>query len=59
MNNDLYNETIERHGRTYHYDPDTDTYYCRNTETAISKYSWISVTVLLCAIAYYIEYHAK
>ena len=57
--NDLYNETIERRGKIYHYDPDLDCYYCRSTETAISKYSWIAVTVLFAAIAYYIEYHAK
>jgi hypothetical protein len=59
MNNDLYNETIVRRGRTYHYDPDTDTYYCRSNETAISKYSWIVCVLVLAAICYYVEYHAK
>ena len=54
--NELYNETIQRNGQVYHYDPDHDIYYRRYNETAVSKYSWIVVTVVLAAIAYYIEY---
>ena len=26
--NDLYNETVVRNGKTYHYDPDHDIYSC-------------------------------
>ena len=54
--NELYNETIVRNGQVYHYDPDHDIYYRRYNETAVSKYSWIVVTVVFAAIAYYIEY---
>jgi hypothetical protein len=34
--NDLYNETIKRNGRIYHYDPDQDIYYCRGSEALVS-----------------------
>ena len=54
--NDLYNETITRNGREYHYNPDRDIYYAYTEETAISKSAWIVVTLVLCAIAYYVEY---
>lgn len=55
--NDLYNETITRNGREYHYDPDMDVYYCRySDETTAGKYAWIVVTLVLCAIAYYVEH---
>lgn len=55
--NDLYNETIVRNGKIYHYDPDMDIYYCRySDETTASKYAWIVVTLVLCAIVYYVEY---
>ena len=43
--NELYNETIERNGKTYHYDPDMDIYY-----------SWIVTIALLSAVCIYIEY---
>ena len=54
--NELYNETIERRGKIYHYDPDYDCYYVRSTETTISKYTWIVLTILLAAVAYYVEF---
>lgn len=55
--NDLYNETVTRQGKTYHYDPDMDIYSCRYThESTLSKSAWIYVTLVLCAIAYYMEY---
>jgi hypothetical protein len=47
-------------GRLYRYDPDFDAYYpVHQSESAISKHSWIAVSVILAAIAYYIEFHAK
>lgn len=55
--NDLYNETIQRNGKTYHYDPDMDCYYCRyNPESTAGKYAWIVCVVVLAAIAYWVEY---
>ena len=57
MNNDTYNETIERRGKIYHYDPDMDCYYCRyGDESTMSKYSWIFLVLFMCAVAYYVEY---
>jgi hypothetical protein len=59
MNKDLYNETIERNGVTYHYDPDYDCYYRRYTKDDLghwSQYGWIYVILLLAAICYYVEY---
>jgi hypothetical protein len=54
--NDLYNETITRNGREYHYDPDRDIYYAYTEETAISKSAWIWTVLILSAVAYYVEY---
>ena len=54
--NDSYNETITRNGKIYHYDPDMDVYYSRHSASTVSKYAWIYVTLVLCAIAYYVEY---
>jgi hypothetical protein len=55
--NDLYNETIIRKGKTYHYDPDMDVYYCRySDESTLSKYAWIVCVLVLAAVAYYVEY---
>lgn len=57
MNNDLYNETIERRGKIYHYDPDMDCYYCRSSdESSVGKYGWIVLVILLAIAAYCIEY---
>ncbi len=57
--NDLYNEYIDRHGHKYRYDPDHDCYYRVYTDkdlTHISQFGWIYVTVILCAICYYVEF---
>jgi len=57
MNNDLYNETIERNGRIYHYDPDQDIYYVRYTRTGHwDQFGWIYAVAVLSAICYYVEY---
>ena len=55
--NELYNETVERNGKTYHYDPDMDIYYSRYEPNGHwDKYNWIYVIVVLCAVAYYVEF---
>lgn len=55
--NELYNETVERNGKIYHYDPDRDIYYCRHEPmSTFDKYAWIVVTLLLLIIVWYIEY---
>jgi len=55
--NDLYNETIERRGRIYHYDPDTDCYYSRGSdESTTSKWAWIMLVIALAICAWCIEY---
>ena len=57
MNNDLYNETITRNGKTYHYDPDSDIYYVRYASHSFwDRYSWIVVVVLLAIVCYLLEY---
>ena len=54
--NDLYNETITRNGKTYHYDPDHDVYHSRNTdESVFSQWSWILVVIVLAAICYWLD----
>lgn len=56
MNNDLYNETVERNGKIYHYDPDQDIYYCRyKPMSTFDRYAWIVLIVVLGAIAWYLE----
>ena len=55
--NELYNETIERRGKIYHYDPDTDTYYQRHASHRFwDKYAWIIVVILLTIACYCIEF---
>ena len=55
--NDLYNETVTRNGRVYHYDPDHDVYYSRSIdESVFSQWAWVYVVVVLGAICYYVEY---
>jgi hypothetical protein len=54
--NDLYNETITRQGKIYHYDPDRDIYYAYTEESTLSQYAWIWVTVLMAAVCYYLEF---
>jgi len=53
---DMYNETIERMGKTYYYDPDYDCYYCKyEPMNHWSKYNWIYVIAVLSAIRWLIE----
>ena len=48
MNDDLYNEYIERRGRQYRYDPDHDCYYAVEGEmSGFDKYAWIITIVVL------------
>jgi len=54
--NDLYNETVVRRGKIYHYDPDMDCYYSRSNESTVSKYAWIVLVVILAICAWCIEY---
>ena len=53
--NDLYNQTIEVNGKTYHYDPDHDIYYTRTTETIASKWAWLALVIGLALAAFFIE----
>ena len=55
--NELYNETIERNGKIYHYDPDRDVYYCRyEPMSTFDKYAWIVLILLLTTIVFFLEY---
>ena len=55
--NELHNETIERNGKIYHYDPDQDIYYCRHEPmSTFDKYAWIVLILLLTTIAFFLEY---
>lgn len=54
--NDLYNETVERNGKIYHYDPDRDIYYAYTAESTVSQYSWIVLVIILALVCYYVEY---
>jgi hypothetical protein len=40
----------------YHYDPDRDIYYAYQTESALSQWAWIVVTVVLATVALCLEY---
>jgi hypothetical protein len=51
--NDLYNETVTRNGRIYHYDPDRDIYYAYQQESTISKWAWIWVIAVLTVVCYF------
>jgi hypothetical protein len=60
--NNPHNELILKDGKQYRYDPDYDCYYrvyAREEYAALphwSKYNWLYVTAVLCAIAYYVEF---
>ena len=54
--NDLYTKTIVVEGKTYHYDPDRDIYYAYSEETAISRWAWVVLVLLLALAAWYLEY---
>jgi hypothetical protein len=52
--NEPYNETIERRGKIYHYDPDTDVYYSRSSdEGIISRWAWLALVLVLAICAYW------
>jgi hypothetical protein len=58
--NELYNETVERNGKTYHYNPEHDCYYYRNAPlSTVDRYSWIVVTILMTAVCIYVEFFIK
>jgi len=55
--NELYNETIERRGKTYHYDPDYDCFYPQHhydydNGVFVQKYGWIIWTLILTALVF-------
>ena len=55
--NELYNETIERRGKIYHYDPDRDIYYARPVALSrFDQWAWIVVSAGLLAVVLYLEY---
>lgn len=56
MNNDQYNHTEIIRGKLYRYDPDFDAYYRVYEEHTVCKYLWIPLTVVLCALCYYLEF---
>ena len=51
--NDLYNETVTRNGRVYHYDPDRDIYYANTEESTLSRWSWVIVGSVLAVVCYW------
>ena len=56
--NELYNETIERKGKIYHYDPDHDIYYCRYAPmSTFDKYAWIVTIVILLATVIFLDWY--
>jgi hypothetical protein len=58
--NELYNETIERNGRVYRYDPDADCFYRVPVKLSTwDQYSWIVGIVLLSVVCIYVEYFIK
>ena len=55
--NELYNETIERNGKTYHYDPDLDIYYCRyEPMSTFDKCAWFVTILILLTTVIVLEY---
>jgi hypothetical protein len=54
---DLYNETVTRNGKIYHYDPDHDVYHSRShPESALSQSAWIIVCIVLAIVCYGLEH---
>ena len=47
MHNDTDNNTIQRNGKIYHYDADSDIYYAYQEETPISRWAWVGVVIVL------------
>ena len=55
--NDLYNETVTRKDRIYHYDSDLDIFYHRpEEESPASKWAWVLVIVMLALGCLSVEY---
>jgi hypothetical protein len=58
--NELHNETIERNGRVYRYDADTDCFYPVPVKLSTwDQYSWIVAVALLSVVCIYVEYFIK
>ena len=62
MDNDQYNHTIVKDGKTYRYDPDYDCFYriyTRNDWNDLphwEKYNWLYVSAVLCVICAIVTY---
>jgi hypothetical protein len=55
--NELYEQTIQRRGKTYRYDPDHDCYYAVHSDQSLwDQWGWIAVILVLAAIALYFEF---
>jgi hypothetical protein len=55
--NDLYEETILRRGKVYHYDPDRDIYYPHPQPlSTFDRWAWIVTSVVLLAAVLYLEF---
>jgi hypothetical protein len=53
--NELYTKTIVVEGKTYHYDPDRDVYYCRYDSKDLShfdQWGWLYLIVILTSIVW-------
>ena len=54
---ELYNETEIIRGRLYRYDPDFDCWYpVPEAESAVSKWAWLVLCVILAILAVGLEY---
>jgi hypothetical protein len=54
--NDLYTKTIVVEGKTYRYDPDRDIYYAYSEESAVSRWAWLVLVVVLAVACVFLEY---
>lgn len=55
--NELYNEYIERRGKTYRYDPDYDCYYAVPVKLSkFDQWAWIVMIAGLGAVCFYLEF---
>jgi hypothetical protein len=58
MNNQYEQYEIIR-GRKYRYDPDFDAYYAvQEPESAVSRWAWVAVSILLLIVCWAIEYYS-
>jgi hypothetical protein len=59
MNNDEYNHIETIRGRQYRYDPDFDAYYrVQPAESAVSRWAWVAVIIMLSIVCWAIELHS-